>query len=386
MKEDVQLIIDRRATELLQQAMRGEPVGDEQVGELQRLHALSELAAGARAKRGRTWPIPVAAAVTLALVSAMLFAHVPSTEIELDAELSEVTFVVQSRQAILGTQNFDALGAGGLAAVRLPVGGSGAQTVLASAMGELCNAEVSVQEASSPSGAVSLNALVLPAGTAVSVTYQAADRVALLVRPPAAQRVGVELSVRGKVRIVARCPVDSVNEEADYRSPQLVALEGAPAAPLFLQVTLTAGRAIAFASQMGVTDLALYQIDELVDGTRASARKVSSLSSGTLYLESLNGKPVVLRPYEELRFSRSTGVLRRLALSRPAGSNDGGLTLHAQATVEGMTIGTRRNMRSLMPTYLEWLSARQGLALLWGSTLYVTGLLASLLRWLRISW
>ena len=34
-----------------------------------------------------------------------------------------------------------------------------------------------------------------------------------------------------------------------------------------------------------------------------------------------------------------------------------------------------------MPTYLAWLKARHGLYLLWGTTLYLFGLIASLLRW-----
>jgi hypothetical protein len=34
-----------------------------------------------------------------------------------------------------------------------------------------------------------------------------------------------------------------------------------------------------------------------------------------------------------------------------------------------------------MPTYLEWLRARHGLSLLWGTTLYLFGVIVGALRW-----
>ena len=48
-----------------------------------------------------------------------------------------------------------------------------------------------------------------------------------------------------------------------------------------------------------------------------------------------------------------------------------------------MTSGSGDTRRSLMPTYLEWLQARHGLSLLWGTTLYVFGLVVAALRWWR---
>jgi hypothetical protein len=36
---------------------------------------------------------------------------------------------------------------------------------------------------------------------------------------------------------------------------------------------------------------------------------------------------------------------------------------------------------NLMPTYLEWLRTQHGLYLLWGSALYLFGLLITIVRW-----
>jgi hypothetical protein len=385
MKERIDQIIDRRTHQLVQNVADGAPVNEEEFEALKRLAGLADLAAAAHSKGLRTWPIAVAAAFTLALVSGLLFSRVSSTEIELEAKLSEISFTVTSREAILGTQNFQSFGADGLEDVKLPQASNGAPRELGAVSGELCNAEISLPEKPSPSSAVSLNALAVPAGTTISVTYPAANLVTLVLKPPPSERLDIEVSVKGDIRSIGHCPTQSINEVDAFRSPQLVELEGAPSAPLALQFTLLPGSTMAFSSQMGVADISLFQVDQLVEGTRALARKVSSLLSGVLYLESLNGKQVALRPYEELRFTGSTGVIRKLALSPPGGSDERSLALHAYANVRDMTLGAQRNVRSLMPTYLDWLSARQGLALLWGSTLYLTGLLASMLRWLKIS-
>lgn len=165
MKDRIDQIVDRHASQFLQKAAEGESVSQEEFEALKRLAGLADLAAAAHSKRLRTWPTAVAAALTLVLVSGLLFSRVSSTEIELEAKLAEITFTVTSRQAILGTQNVLALGADGLLEVKLPQAGSGAPRELGAVSGELCNAEISLVETPSSPGAVSLNALAVPAGT-----------------------------------------------------------------------------------------------------------------------------------------------------------------------------------------------------------------------------
>jgi hypothetical protein len=53
-------------------------------------------------------------------------------------------------------------------------------------------------------------------------------------------------------------------------------------------------------------------------------------------------------------------------------------------TVSGMTSGSAESKLSHMPTLLELLAARQGLAVFFGLTLSAIGIIASLLRWFRI--
>ena len=57
------------------------------------------------------------------------------------------------------------------------------------------------------------------------------------------------------------------------------------------------------------------------------------------------------------------------------------IALRFHGHVRGMSTGSADSPRSLMPTYLEWIRARHGVELLWGTTLYLFGLIAGALRW-----
>jgi hypothetical protein len=128
-----------------------------------------------------------------------------------------------------------------------------------------------------------------------------------------------------------------------------------------------------------VGNLSLLRIDQLQDAERTLVRRVSTILSGTLYLESLNGLVRPLRPAEAIQFDRSYGEIRTL------GFHDGHLVVNFHGRVHGMTTGTGESRRSLMPTYLEWLQARHGLSLLWGTTLYLFALIVGVIRWWGVS-
>jgi hypothetical protein len=102
---------------------------------------------------------------------------------------------------------------------------------------------------------------------------------------------------------------------------------------------------------------------------------VSAIQSGTLYLESLNGSEYRLRSGQVLEFDEFEGQIRSLQLA------DNLITMQVHGRVRGMRTGVGSSERSLMPTVLEWLSARHGLSLLWGATLYLFGILAGVIRW-----
>jgi len=166
---------------------------------------------------------------------------------------------------------------------------------------------------------------------------------------------------------------------------------------LALMLGTDATRDIFFRSQIHLESLSFVRIEEYYSGVQILPRRISSIKSGTLFFESLSSKALTLRPSENLHFEESHGTLRSLGIQRGdlrvVISDDGNLKGIAtprsigvlfNGSVRGMTMGSAENRRSLMPTLLEWLAARQAVWVFWGGVISIAGLVVSILRWLRI--
>jgi hypothetical protein len=385
--EPIEQLLERKIRQLLADAAEHERIQPDALEAVQRLAALADLAAATRARQRRRWPLFAAAVLTLLVVSVLLFSRVRDTDIELDVRTSSLSFLTPARQGILGTQTLRFVGATGVGQVRLPDSHTGASDVLAAAEGELCEASFETVADARTGSSLSIPLLTVPPGTRVSVVRTAPHAVELTLTVPSGVELPTEISVKGTIRIAAHGPAHHINRIDAFAYPEVIRLNAASATPITLQLTSAVDVPFAFSPELAATDISFFEIQQDIDMTRAVPRQVSSLLAGTLYLEALNDKAITVRPYEELRFGRSNGMIRKLQLV-PADANTSAgesFALQAHADVSAMTIGAGKNVRSLMPTYLESLAARQGLALFWGSTLYLIGVVASILRWLRVS-
>ena len=84
-----------------------------------------------------------------------------------------------------------------------------------------------------------------------------------------------------------------------------------------------------------------------------------------------------LRPGEMLRFGGASGTFLTLDL------RDDGIATTFQGDVRDLRTGAGEHPRSLMPTLLDWLRQRQGLSLLWGTALYMFGVVTTFRKWWR---
>jgi hypothetical protein len=139
-----------------------------------------------------------------------------------------------------------------------------------------------------------------------------------------------------------------------------------------------------FARQIEFENLRLYTVEHTAIDAAPVDRIRSSLLSGNLYLDALNAKAVSLRPFEDLTFRSSKGYIRVISLPTEAKLVDEGLHLQAHSTVQEMSVGSMTNLRSLMPTWLEVLAAKTGIALLWASVTYGLGVIYAVLRWFEV--
>jgi len=146
-----------------------------------------------------------------------------------------------------------------------------------------------------------------------------------------------------------------------------------------LDLTFPEGSQSGLSQQISVNELAFFDVDEMFDTNGSVLRRLSTIVSGTLYLESLNGQKHELRAGEALEFKNATGEIRALSLARDH------ISLRFQGKVTDIIAGSGGNRRSLMPTVLESWHARSEISLLWAGTFTIFTLISGMLRWLKIS-
>jgi hypothetical protein len=185
--------------------------------------------------------------------------------------------------------------------------------------------------------------------------------------------------LRGKANLRSDCTSDGTDRQIEWNGAGLLIMRIGTATTLHCESDLP----VKFARHIAFEKLRLSTIERIQIDSPPIDRLRSALLSGTLYLDALNAKAVALRPFEELTFGSSTGYIRALSFPTELMKGDG-LHLQAHAIVQKMTLGSGANERSLMPSWLEVLSARTGVTLLWASITYFLGIIYAALRWFEV--
>ena len=374
-RNELRNLVYARANALQTEAIRsGGSIPPEQLEELRQLASLVEICDAAQpVPPRRRWPLIALFVFTLIIVSVLLFVRRRNTEIELDLHVTELGFVLPERQLLNEPLRLAALGISGLRAIQLPRGRSSEAATLTSGHEFESGMNLAVATENQSRGEVSLPELILPAETYVS--FKKTDlpgqyRWAL-------QGTGFELraDVLGPVRVD---PEGGTERQLTFLSPKPVIFEP-QSNDVNLDLTFLVLPQKLSPVPRNIQDLSLLRIENRRGPDGLPARRVSTILSGSIYFEELNGQELKLRPGEEIRFESSQGEIESLELE------DDGVLFQFRGRVHGMTAGSTETSRSLMPTWLDWLKARRGLYLLWGTAIYVFGLIAGVLRWLKVS-
>lgn len=320
----------------------------------------------------RRWVPALVMVLTLLLMSGLLFIRVPSAEIELEIQATGVTFRVPTQQPLTEGTPLALLGADGLRRIRVAGDRHHTEQVLVMEQADEGFVRLSSRKDGTRDGTITLAGITLPAKTLGSLRYTGVpNRFRLSL---AAADLDVRADVQGPV--TAAVAGNGV-EQMDFDVPEAVDLRGGNETSLdlkFLDVEDSG-----FSAQLQVDDLSFIRIDERRDVEHSVVRELSTVVSGTLFMESLNGEKRELRAAELLQFRGVEGdiLAMRVAPDR--------LSLRFRGQVSDIVAGTPQSRRSLMPTLLEWARAQHGVSLLWGGSLYMFGIVVSLLRWLKVS-
>jgi hypothetical protein len=371
--DQLRQLLQAKAKALHDEALRSHgAVHGEQLKALQRLSGLVAICDASQPVRSRShWPLIALFASTLFIVSILLFARRQSTEIEMDLQVDQLGFSLANRQVLSEQLSLSALGVSGLSKIQFPRARDTEATTLASGRDFDSSVDLAVAVDHQLRGEVSLPELILPAQTRVSLEKSGAPSQYRLTLQGAA--LDLRANVNGPVQVNL---TGGSQRQLSFLSPKAVIFEP-QAQQVNLDLTfLTLPQKIS-PLPLAIHDLSLLRIDDRRGPEGLPVRRVSTILSGTIYFEELDGREYKIRPGEAIQLEGSQGEIGSLELK------DDHIVLQFRGRVKNIRTGPSKVGRSLMPTWLEWLKARRGLALLWGTAIYLFGLVVGALRWLR---
>jgi hypothetical protein len=373
-RDELRTLVRARANALQTEAIRsGGSIPQEQLEELRRLASLAGIYDAAQPKAPRRrWPLIALFASTLVIVSILLFVRRRSTEIELDLHVTELGFVLPERQLLNEPLRLGALGISGLRAIQLPRGRSSEAATLTSGHDFESGINLAVAIENQSRGEVGLPELILPAGTHVS--FKKTDLPGQYRWALEGTGFDLRADVVGPVRVD---PEGGTGRQLTFLSPKPVVFEP-QSNDVNLDLTFLVLPQKLPPVPRNIQDLSLLRIENRRGPDGLPVRRLSTILSGSIYFEELNGQELKLRPGEDIRFESSEGEIESLELK------DDGVVFQFRGRVHGITAGSTETRRSLMPTWLDWLKARRGFYLLWGTAVYLFGLIAGVLRWLKV--
>ena len=350
----------------------GGQVSSEQLESLQRLVALVEIGDRAQPKPSRDrLSLIVAVAATLLILSILLFERRDSTEIELEAEVDQLSFVVPAQELFSESLNVSALGASGLSRIQLPRAYNQEARTLTSPQSSALDVVLAATTDSKAQGEMNLPDLVLPGKTHLWLQKTTLPRQYRLTLEGTA--LDLRANVSGTVQVSL---AGGTSQQLTFVSPKPVIFESGQRS-VNLDLTLSSLPHTISAMPMRIEDFSLLRVEDRQGPGGAPVRLVSTILSGSIFFDELNGEELKLRPREAIHLEHAEGEISFLQLK------DDRMAVQFHGRVRGMRTGSIETGRSLMPTWLEWLKARRGLYLFWGACIYVLGLIAGFLRWLK---
>lgn len=363
-------LLRRQATEARDRALDNDgQISAEETDPLERLARLVEIAEQTEepSKRPR-WPVAAVLALTLSVMSGLLFLRVPSTNVVIDLKVDEVELVVPQSQTLNEPIPLVELGAAGLASLRMPRSKDSSGQVHSAADKTWSRIQLSVPEPGQ--GRMTLDPLTPAANTRIWLRKtRLPNQYGLSLQH---DEIVITLTLSGWFALRS---LEAPNIKRDFGRGKAMHLTGREKV-VDITMTVAEGARATFARVIPVSALKLLKVhQDTVGQTRVEE---STIRAGTIYFSDLDDKSQSLRAGEMLRLEVSEGHLRALSLAE----DHVAFSFHGRLTE--LTSGEGRGRRSLMPTYLEWMSAQYALSLLWGAAMYVFGLALAIMRWWRI--
>lgn len=373
-QRELRELIQRKANAASQLALQGQgEVPANLISELSSLKQLADLNDAIEPTSiARRWMVPAMLVVTLIFASVLLFVRLPDARVDLDIATSHLAFTLDEAQDLASNINVLSISASGLKGIDASgiVGTGSSQSPFS---GGADSARLSIP--ANEQGTITLQNIHLPAKTRVTLeTLENGNRFRVAWALPRNESpTPLSFSLLGAVEL----GLGASRPDVYHLGAVPKGLDLVPGQEVVLELEALRNSELQIEPQLPVSMLSFVNVHQ-TEGIESSIRPLSMVRSGVISIQSLNGQNYKLRPGERLRFSKSLGEMQKTVLG-PKGIN-----VQYEGKVWGMTAGSSEFPTSLMPSMLEWLRARHGLSLLWGSALYAAGMFTVALRWFRL--
>lgn len=347
--------------------------------ELEELARLDALITMLTKRSGSPWSSPwalAAGALVVVGVAGVLSAiRVDRTVVDLDARASELSFTVPAESSVLESADLAAVDSRGIDQIAMQ------RDSTQSGQSISVPIHTATLTAVGPAS-ITLNELRIPAKTQVVVSRSVVDTLQIDLYPPSGQTATVRITVTNANLSVPQ--LTGRPTEMQLRSTDGLSVTEASQGHVTLALSNPGALAVAARRDLPIESLALL-------GADSQSLAISTVESGTVLFEGLNGKTHVLRKHELLAFGGSGGTLRSLeTVANLAAADKNGVVEDSQpvlniafsGVVSGMISGVAAADQPLMPTLLEWLNAQPWLGLLWGTVVSGVGLVAVLRKFI----
>lgn len=368
--DQLRKLLSQQVDAVSEEAVRsGAAVDPEQLEALTRLSHLVDLNQSVRTTplRKRLFWAGAVTAITLAIASLLLFVHVKETELEGDFALSEVSFVLPTEQVLTEAMDLSTLGVSGLKEIKLPRAAERISQTLSSSEGSQSAVRLSVAANGKRQGTITLAPLKLPAKTHVWVSSGLPRQYRVSLKGTNAE---LNADVNGPTEIAFS---GGGSAQLDFETPDVAVMKSGEN-EVDLDLTFPEAGNKNLSSQLSATELSFFHVKEFRDPAGTVVRPLSTIISGTLNFEDLNGLERKIRPGEMIQFEQSRLDIRTLRLQ---GDH---IEMKFHGRVRDMTVGWGDNRRTIMPTLFEWIQSRNSIWLLWGSVASLFTLIAGALH------
>lgn len=309
--------------------------------------------------------------VTLGIVSLLVFVKIPETQVEMNLMLDAVSFTVTDEQIFTETLLLDEITVSGFMDVQISERLMNLTKLNQPHLKDISVLYVSALQSNDLRTSISLSQIIVPGSSKISIERPNDSSV---FRLSLYNKKRIDIDLRGALNLSfqydERLPIS-------FNVPQRITCYFKDKLnPIDLKPRKLPVRVI---PQLEINKLSLHHTEEYIDFNSSIIKPVSAIQSGTIYFESLGGKKKELRHGELLNVQVKEGSLTMLTIHKNY------IHINFQGIVKRLESGATATKRSLMPSYLEWLFENHTLGLLWGSAIYLFGLIVTFINWWELN-